>query len=307
MIRQHYLQQQRLNNNHDRLLERYQRLLAPSVSQFPAFGTSSLPGRNYDAYLNQIHGKDRSNSPSLALLSRAGIGTSTETYRWMGEGASESLPKNVRTTMQHSRQQPLPLVHAEKFEPVKVYEHPIFGPTPAYIRPVVAEEHTPVPVEITDEDVEDRPSTPPVEPIVPKAEETDDEEKSLPRGYISYKKWKAKYENLIPVNPLLFNIYTRRSNGSIHSYGQSLYASPSRSHRQRQISGDSDDFIRTPSDVDSISSETPAEPSLPTTRQYHRLRSSAYPSTMPSRLTEFVPEGNRMLFNQEKTPSIARS
>ena len=42
----------------------------------------------------------------------------------------------ANSTMQHRRNDPTPFVNAERFEPVKIYKHPIFGLVPAYIRPI---------------------------------------------------------------------------------------------------------------------------------------------------------------------------
>jgi hypothetical protein len=283
MIRQHFLQQQRLNNNHDRLLERYNRLTTPQVSQFQTFGTSSLPGRNYDQHLSTIGGNSRRRD-SLVAQSRANIGPSSETYRWLGDVAPETLPRNIASVMQHSRQQPIPLVHAEKFEPVKVYEHPIFGPVPAYIRPVYNErpQQQEIDDDDDDEDAEVRSHTSlkldhKVERTnTPSTTVKDDVEESnhVPKGYISYKNWKAKYENLIPVNPLLFNIYTQRSNGSINSYGQSLYTSP---NHLRQPSREENVFTPTSSDAASVSSEIPRQTSTSSFQRYNRLQPQSLP------------------------------
>jgi hypothetical protein len=286
MIQQHFLQQQRLNHNHDRLLERYHRLLPPKMAQFRTFGTTALPGRNYDQYLGTLHG-----GKSVITQSRAGIGSSSETYRLMGDRTSEMLPRNVNSIMQHSRSQSAPLVHAEKFEPIQFYEHPRFGPTPSYLRPVLNEKQH-------EEDLNDNysDSDDDEEEVSSKAEHKDetksnftdtknddhDEPDLAPVGYISYKKWKTKYENLIPVNPLLFNIYTRRPNGSINKYGQSLYASPP---RHRRASLDDDIFTPTSSEIESITSEIPRDLSLSSNRRYHRLqKQSRLQPVIPRRL-----------------------
>jgi hypothetical protein len=310
MIRQHFLQQQRLNYNHDRLLQRYQHINTPQISEFRTFGTSSLPGRNYDQYLNTAS-TNSGRRDSLVAQSRAGIGVSNETYRWMGNGTSEILPRNITSVMQHTRQQPAALVHAEKFEPVNFYEHPIFGPTPAYIRPVFNERQ---PQEKTndndsnkddsdseeDDDVRSHKSGNTASKIDHKEDnrrssviiKTDDEDEEesgyIPKGYISYKKWKSKYENLIPVNPLLYNIYTQRPNGSINSYGQLVYGP---SNRHRQLAGDDDELTPTLSDIGSISSETPREPSLASDRRYHRLQPQLFPKSVPPRSLEPIRPG----------------
>ncbi|CAF1134556.1 unnamed protein product [Adineta ricciae] len=136
MMRRHFLQQQRLNYNHERLLEKYSRLQGPRVSSFRTFGSSALPGRNYDHYLDGMRSNNRHDT-SLIGQSRARIGTSDDTYRWMGEESFEPLPRSAQSHMQHSRNELMPFVQAERFEPIKMYHHPVFGPTPGYIRPVV--------------------------------------------------------------------------------------------------------------------------------------------------------------------------
>jgi hypothetical protein len=133
MVGQHILQQQRLNINHERLLERYQRLQPPRISTFQTFGSSSLPGRNYDRYLDSMS-SDSPYGNSLAAVSRAGIGSSGETYRWMGSENDEPLPNNINSMMRYIRDEPTPFVDAEKSEPIQKYGHPIFGRTSAYIR-----------------------------------------------------------------------------------------------------------------------------------------------------------------------------
>jgi hypothetical protein len=289
MIRQHFLQQQRLNNNHERLLERYNRIATPQMSEFRTFGTSSLPGRNYDQHLNSINGNSRRRD-SLVIQSRANIGPSGETYRWMGDGASENLPRNINSVMQHTRQQSIPLVHAERFEPVQVYQHPVFGPVPAYIRPVYNEGQHVQEIEDDDDDDEEVKSHNSLK-IGPKVEtkttsttvkDNNNVEQSVnaPKGYISYANWKAKYDNLIPVNPLLFNIYTQRTNGSIDSYGQALY-----SGREENV------FSPTSSDTTSISSELPREATSSTTRPYNRLQAQSFPSTITPRSLEPIRAG----------------
>ena len=70
MMRQHFLQQQRLTHNHERLLERYQQLREPRASEFRPFGASSLPGRNYNEYLDMVQG-DYGWNNSFVAMSRA--------------------------------------------------------------------------------------------------------------------------------------------------------------------------------------------------------------------------------------------
>lgn len=293
MIQQHLLQQQRLNNNHERLLERYSRVPNPKMSEFRPFGTSALPGRNYDQYLFNLNGNNGYRN-SLVEQSRASIGSSSETYRLMGNEQKEVLPNTVSTTMQYSGQQSKPLVHAEKFEPVHVYEHPTFGPTPAYIRPIFNEKSRSD--EIEDDlnekyqDSDDEPenfdsrSHTSVNSTV-KTNKDAEEKAKPPLGYISYRDWKKKYEHLIPVNPLLFNIYTKRPNGSLQKYGQTFYVSPPRHHQSPDFNDDDDDdelLTRTTSEVDTYPSDVLQESSVSSKQKYNRLQSQ-----LPTTTTTF--------------------
>lgn len=70
LVRQHFLQQQRLNHNHERLLERYQHLSEPRAAEFRPFGSSSLPGRNYNQYLDMLQ-DDYGYNDSFIAMSRA--------------------------------------------------------------------------------------------------------------------------------------------------------------------------------------------------------------------------------------------
>jgi hypothetical protein len=281
MVRQHFLQQQRLNYNHERLLERYSRLSTPRISQFQTFGSSSLPGRNYDEYLTDMRGGRRDGN-SLAALSRAGIGTSDETYRWMGDESADPLPRDISSIMQHSRNEPMPFVLAEKFEPVKVYNHPLYGPTPAYIRPIYTKTNNSH--KDTDEneiksdnsDHEEETKIPPKSII--------DDGYTLPNhanlGYISYKNWKTKNDQLIPVNPLLFNIYTQRSNGSIQSYGQSLYVPSAHHNRDKRPSHYEDISTLVPSDAGSVLADAPLDNPSSSSHRYNKLHSESASTTV---------------------------
>ncbi|UJR16257.1 hypothetical protein I4U23_003165 [Adineta vaga] len=307
MIRQHHLQQQRLNNNHDQLLQRFQHVGPPQISEFRAFGRSQLPGRKYDQYIDTMNGNHRRRD-SLVAQSRASIGgSSSDTYRLMGDGINEILPRNISSIMQHTREQPSPLVLAEKkFEPVAFYEHPVFGRTPAYVRPITDHQRSNdvIDNDSDNEEKEDDDEVPSrtlrvATPKIDGKEETrsttstvkdddnnDDDSARIPKGYISYKNWKEKYANLIPVNPLLYNIYTHRSNGSLHSYGRSLYKSP---NHIRALTRDEDDSTPTISDIGSVMSDAPRETSLSSNRQYQRLQPQLFSRTTPSRPRESTP------------------
>ncbi|CAF0893746.1 unnamed protein product [Adineta ricciae] len=309
MIRQHYLQQQRLNNNHDRLLQRFQGILTPHITEFRAFGRSLLPGRNYERYISNMNGNNRRRD-SLVAQSRASIGSSSETYRFMGEEINENLPRDIKSIMQHTREQPSPLVLAEKkFEPVAFYEHPVFGRTPSYVRPVSSrDEHEKgTRTDDNESDTDDDAPSSASRAVTPKIDQSDgrrsttsaasngnddddddDDEHSdhAPLGYISYKKWKSKYANIIPVNPLLYNIYTHRSNGSLDSYGHSLYTPR---NQIRALTRDEDSSTPTISDIGSTASDAPHEPSTSTNRQYQRFQPQLFPRTTPVRPRESSP------------------
>jgi len=297
MVRQTFIQQQRLNYNHELLLERYSRLHTPRIAEFQTFGGSSLPGRNYDAYLQSMRGyDDYGPEDTIAAQSRAGIGSSDEAYRWMGGNDSyEPLPRGVSSTMQHSRDDPTPFVRAEKFEPVKIYNHPIFGPTPAYIRPVykktkdskINDEETDSEAELIDSDYEEEKKSPITTTTKNNNDDVNEISDHIPLGYLSYQNWKTKHENLIPVNPLLFNIYTQRSNGSIESYGQSLYV-PSRDHSPNRRPSHYDDIsIPPPSDTDSVLADvTHTTSSSSKKHRYNKLHSQPSSTTVSHRPSE---------------------
>jgi hypothetical protein len=246
MARQHLLQQQRLNYNHERLLEKYSRLRTPRISEFRTFGTSSLPGRNYDEYLQRMRGNRQESS--LAGQSRAGIGLSDETYRWMGDESSEPLPRGVSSVIQHNRDESMPFVDADNFEPVKMYNHPIFGPTPAYIRPLF-------------------------------------------KNTKQTKKEKTKHEHLVPVNPLLFKIYTQRSNGSIQSYGQSLYVPSGHYSRGKRLTHYRGIFTSPSSETGSISTDVPRETSSSSEHRYNKLHSQPTATPVSHRRLESFSTG----------------
>ena len=79
LVRQQMIQQQQLDYNHERLLERFHRLTIPKTSMFYPFGSSSLPGRNYNDYLSDIGG-DLYYDNSLAWLSRNRVDSSIRDF-----------------------------------------------------------------------------------------------------------------------------------------------------------------------------------------------------------------------------------
>ncbi|CAF3679951.1 unnamed protein product [Rotaria sordida] len=249
MIVQHSLQQQRLTENHDRLLERYSGAMPPRRS---AFGTSTLPGRNYDEYLHRMYGNDYQNTS--AAMSRAGIGSSDETYRWMGDEYDDTFPRDVSAVMQYNRNESMPYVYAEKVEPVKMYDHPMFRSTLAYIRSLYnkirysKKNNDENEVKSNNVDHKEQTKTQPTTTIDNNNEISD--EAAL--EYKLNKKWTTKHEYLAPINSHLFNIYIQRLNGSIESYGQSLYL-PS-AHRNRDTRSNYDEviFIAPLSDTDLV-------------------------------------------------------
>lgn len=306
MIRQHYLQQQRLGENHARLLNRYQRLLAPTASQFRTFGTSSLPGRNYEQMFQSSSDKKRYEGMSLATLSRNGIGTKNETYQWTIENNSESLPNNVNSIVQHNRRHVPPLVQADRFEPVQVYEHPVFGPTPAYLRPICENDQNDDLISQNDVESErgdiEETSQPATSPKSTRSEvidvgnvDDDDDDSNAPRGYISYKKWKNKYENLIPVDPLMYNIYKNRPNGSVHHYGQSVYNSL---NRQNPNANRNSPTLSRSSSTSSLSSSVSDKPkaSSASKTEYQKFQPKLFGESNPFSLTGYVPPGKKNKF-----------
>jgi len=193
--------------------------------------------------------------------------------------------------MQHSRNDPMPLVRAEKFEPVKMYEHPIFGPTPAYIRPVYREKKD---LKINNKENKNENESDNFDHEEKIATTTNDDDDNnnkeisadIPLGYLSYKNWKTKYKHLIPVNPLLFKIYTQRLNGSIQSYGQSLYVPSVHHRRHRRLSSSEDMSIPTPSDTDSVLAAVPHEVSSSSKHRYYKLNSQPTSTTVSHRISE---------------------
>jgi hypothetical protein len=297
MFRQQTLQQQRLNYNHERLLERYSRLRTPRISQFPAFGTSSLPGRNYDQYLKNMRGGGGGDT-SVAAWSRARIGSPDETYQWRDDNSYEPLPRGISSVMQHSRNDPMPLVRAEKFEPVKMYEHPVFGRIPAYIRPIYKEKKdSKINNKESENEIESDNSDHEEEikiPIITTINDDDNDNEisaDIPLGYLSYKNWKKKHKHLIPVNPLLFKIYTQRLNGSIQSYGQSLYVPSAHHRRDRRLISPDDMSIPTPSDTDSVLADVPHEVSSSSKHRYHKLHSQPTSKTVSHQISEHFVTG----------------
>ena len=227
-FRQLFVQQQRLNYNHERLLEKYGRLLTPRRSEFRAFGSSSLPGRNYDEYLNDMADNPYSGS-SLAALSRAGIGASDETYQWMGNESREPLPGDISSFMQHSRNEPMPFVQAEKSEPENINDHLRWKSIPARLRLQFSKKvysrkiknksankcllnH----VNNTDKNKSKVATT------IEDNKKTDDH---LYVRSVSDENWQTPDEQTISINPFLFDIFIQRLNGSIESYGQLRYTS----------------------------------------------------------------------------------
>ena len=294
MVQQHFFQQQRLNLNHERLIEKYGRLRAPRTSNFRSYGANSLPGRNYDQYLRRMRSDDgNSNGNSLAAQSRARIGSSDETYRWMDNEYYEPLPRYVSSAMQHSRNDPTPSVRAEKFEPVHMYNHPIFGRMPAYLRPSwkrgkVAKKKDQKRLGSNLFDLEKEAKV-----LTTKEDNRDDEiTDHPPLGYLSHQNWKRRNDLLIPVDPLLFNIYNQRSNGHIQGYDQSLYA-PFDHDRQTNLS----ENITTTSLSDT-------ELVLAGKSRYHKLHSQSTAASEASQLPELSSSGENIIFTLSALQNI---
>ena len=214
MARLQLLQQQRLNYNHERLLERYSRLRAPRISEYRSFGTSALPGRNYDEYLQRMRGDGDDYDEldnSLAAQSRARIGTSDETYRWMGENSNEPLSTGVTSVFQSNRNNPMPSVRAEKSSSKRIGNSLTFGRMSTYIRSLLLR----TPSHLLDHQEE--------RDICALNNEIDDHQfvDRVSSEYPSYPSRKTTLPHRI--DPILFNIYNQRLNGDIQGYGQSLY------------------------------------------------------------------------------------
>ncbi|CAF4184198.1 unnamed protein product [Rotaria sp. Silwood2] len=281
MVRQEFLQQQRLAYNHDRLLERYNRLSQPYTSTFHTYGTSSLPGRNYDDYLRMIYGNDHQEY-SLADMSRADIGSSDETYRYMGGEYDETLPRDVSAVMQYNRGDLMPYVYAEKSEPVKMYDHPIFRSALAYIRSLynktkyLKKNNNENEVKLNNIDHKEETEKQPTITI-----DNDDEIfDHATLGDILNKRWKTTYGQLIPINSHLFNIYTQRLNGSIESYGQSLYLPSAHHSHDTRLNHYGEIFIASLSDTDLAVVRMSNKTSSLSNSGYNTLYSQTVPTTV---------------------------
>lgn len=232
MVRQHALQQQRLAYNHERLLERYSRLAPPRISEFRPFGSSSLPGRNYDDYLLMMQGDRRSDNSTVAW-SRAHIRSPGETYRWVSTDLAEPLPRNINSMRQYNRNESMSYVDAEKIELVNQHNDTIFKSISAYIRSLHGKIKYPknnndeIGIGHSSKNSKFKQET--------KDQETttiDNDNEILEHSsfeIMTSEVWKKQYQDLVPSHHLLFNMYIGRLNGSIESYGQSLYI-PSINH-----------------------------------------------------------------------------
>ena len=124
VLGQHIVRQQRLNYNHDRLLERYNLLDEPRVATFQTFGTSSLPGRDYDQYLYDIAG-DYQFDNSVAAMSRSRVQSSKGDRGRSREKPNHSLPQTVSLLRRYTRDKP---------ESSQVYRSSMIESTLDYIR-----------------------------------------------------------------------------------------------------------------------------------------------------------------------------
>ena len=231
MIRLQLLQQQRLNYNHERLLERYGRLRAPRVSEYRSFGISSLPGRNYDRYLEGMRdGEDYNRlENSLIAQSRARIGASDGTYRLMGDEDYQSLPRDVNSAFQNRRNDPRPFVRAEKVESRRISDYLPFERISGSIRSIFTQTtRVPQTQSRSPDHREER-------KIFTLNNQTDDNQliDRVSSEYPSNPPEKTSSHFFIDSH--LFNIYNQRLNGDIQSYGQSLYA-PSNSNEYVNVS-----------------------------------------------------------------------
>ncbi|CAF0973193.1 unnamed protein product [Didymodactylos carnosus] len=214
LLRRHFVQQQRLNYNHERLLERFQQMKTPLPSEFRTYGVSTLPGRNYDRWIN---------TNRLSQLSRPPSGTSSETYRYLGEaggpawanepfygeqeGSANSgfgrYTRNVSSIMQNRAQDSQTV---GSYQPADIHDESS-GSIPNYIRPVFSQKKS----NLDDNDQSDE----------EKSNETRSPPPGVKKGYISYPAWKRKYQDVIPVNPFLYNVRTSRPNSTYNLYNGS--------------------------------------------------------------------------------------
>ncbi|CAF1321607.1 unnamed protein product [Rotaria sp. Silwood1] len=278
MVYQQFLQQQRLDYNHERLLERYGHISQPYTS---TFGTSTLPGRNYDEYLRTMYGYDYDGN-SLAAMSRAGIGASDETYRWMGGDYDETLPRDISAVRQYNRDEYPPYVYAEKIEPAKIYNHPIFRSPLAYIRSLYNKTkysekiHDENEVKLNNVDHKEEYE---IEPTITIDNDNEISDRTSLEN-ISNKKWKTKYGHLIPINSHLFNIYIQRLNGSIESYGQSLYLPSARHNRNTRSNHYGNIFIAPLSDTNLVLVRVSNKTSSSSNNGYDTLHSQTVSPTV---------------------------
>ena len=94
-MRQHFLQQQRLNHNHERLLERYQTLTGPRATEFRPYGTSVLPGRNYNGYLDTISGAYRYDDALASMMRNRIFASPSSTKRSRRHLADKIIEQTV--------------------------------------------------------------------------------------------------------------------------------------------------------------------------------------------------------------------
>lgn len=117
LIREQLLQQQRLNQNHELLLERYQRLTGPRTAEFRPFGSSVLPGRNYNEYLDMVEGAYRYDD-TLAAIARSRVYASPSTR----ESRLQTIYSNREDRRGDSRRRVNRGTHETSMEPVPIYD-----------------------------------------------------------------------------------------------------------------------------------------------------------------------------------------
>ncbi|CAF1425516.1 unnamed protein product, partial [Didymodactylos carnosus] len=217
MIRRHFLQQQRLNYNHERILEQYQQVRAPLPSEFRMYGSSTLPGRDYDRWL-QDAGRSSRNSSRISSEGARYLGAPGQPA-WLNYpanggqiGSDYSRPgeytRNISSVMQNRAQYP---ESVSSYQPIDFQNHPVFGPTPAHIKPLFGQKKLSADDnDQKDAQVSDRNNPPP----------------GARNNLISYPAWKEKYQDVIPVNSFLYNVRAQRPNNTNTLFDESRLPAP---------------------------------------------------------------------------------
>lgn len=229
VMRQHFLQQQRLYQNHERLLERYVGGLSPYASELHGFGTSVLPGRDYDQHMRSLYGNNHQDS--TVFMSRTGVGASDDAYRWYANQYSgQPLPTSVQSTMQYNRDGSQPYVNAEKPESNRKHDQQLVRSSFNYMRSLFnrtadSERRHHIDEQDAKQNYVDHREN--INMTSRTIRESNNEilfDKDLREALNNNER--NDNEHFIPTNSHLFNMYMQRTDGSIEGYGLPLYASP---------------------------------------------------------------------------------